>query len=69
MRQACPEVGLTTDVIVGYPGETDADFAATRKLMEEVEFDNAFIFRYSPREYPRHPGKGGGSAGESEGGA
>jgi len=53
VRQTCPEVGLTTDVIVGYPGETDADFAATRKLMEEVQFDNAFIFRYSPREGTR----------------
>lgn len=53
VRQACPQVGLTTDVIVGYPGETDADFAATRKLMEEVDFDNAFIFRYSPREGTR----------------
>ena len=53
VRQVCPEVGLTTDVIVGYPGETEADFAATRKLMEEVDFDNAFIFRYSPREGTR----------------
>jgi tRNA-2-methylthio-N6-dimethylallyladenosine synthase len=53
VRQACPEVGLTTDVIVGYPGETEADFEATRKLMEEVDFDNGFIFRYSPREGTR----------------
>jgi len=53
VRQACPEIGLTTDVIVGYPGETEADFDATRKLMEEVDFDNAFIFRYSPREGTR----------------
>ena len=53
VRQACPEIGLTTDVIVGYPGETGADFAATRKLMEEVDFDNGFIFRYSPREGTR----------------
>ena len=53
VRQACPEIGLTTDVIVGYPGETEADFEATRRLMEEVHFDNAFIFRYSPREGTR----------------
>ncbi len=53
VRQVCPEVALTTDVIVGYPGETEVDFSATRKLMEEVEFDNAFIFRYSPREGTR----------------
>lgn len=53
LRHVCPEVGLTTDVIVGYPGETDADFEATRSLMEEVNFDNGFIFRYSPREGTR----------------
>ena len=53
VRQTCPEIGLTTDVIVGYPGETEADFEATRKLMEEVNFDNGFIFRYSPREGTR----------------
>jgi tRNA-2-methylthio-N6-dimethylallyladenosine synthase len=52
-RQTCPQIGLTTDVIVGYPGETEADFEATRKLMEEVDFDNGFIFRYSPREGTR----------------
>lgn len=53
VRQVCPSIGLTTDVIVGYPGETDSDFEATRKLMEEVDFDNGFIFRYSPREGTR----------------
>ena len=36
-------------MIVGFPGETDADYAATRALVEQVGFDNAFIFRYSPR--------------------
>ena len=53
VRRACPELGLTTDVIVGYPGETDSDFEATRQLMEQVDFDNGFIFRYSPREGTR----------------
>jgi len=53
VRKVCPGIGLTTDVIVGYPGETEADFGATRKLMEEVDFDNGFIFRYSPREGTR----------------
>jgi tRNA-2-methylthio-N6-dimethylallyladenosine synthase len=53
VRLACPGVGLTTDVIVGYPGETEEDFQATRQLMEEIEFDNGFIFRYSPREGTR----------------
>ena len=40
---------MTTDVIVGFPGETDADYAATRDLVERIGFDNAFIFRYSQR--------------------
>ena len=40
---------MTTDVIVGYPGETEEDFEATRTLMDEAGFDNAFIFKYSPR--------------------
>lgn len=44
-----PEFSVTTDVIVGYPGETDADFEATRTLMEEAGYDNAFVFKYSPR--------------------
>ncbi len=44
-----PEFSVTTDVIVGYPGETAADFEDTRSLMEEAGFDNAFIFKYSPR--------------------
>ena len=44
-----PEFSLTTDVIVGYPGETDADFEETRTLMDEAGFDNAFVFKYSPR--------------------
>jgi tRNA-2-methylthio-N6-dimethylallyladenosine synthase len=49
IRAARPDIALTTDVIVGFPGETDDDFAATRDLMREVRFDNAFIFRYSQR--------------------
>ncbi len=44
-----PEFSVTTDVIVGYPGETEEDFEATRSLMEKAGFDNAFIFKYSPR--------------------
>ena len=43
------EFAVTTDVIVGYPGETQDDFEATRSLMDEAGFDNAFIFKYSPR--------------------
>ena len=53
VRGRSPGLGLTTDVIVGYPGETEEDYQATYKLLEEVEFDNAFIFRYSPREGTR----------------
>ena len=49
LRAFDPEFALTTDVIVGYPGETDEDFEATRSLMEEAGFDNAFVFKYSPR--------------------
>ncbi len=44
-----PEITFSTDVIVGFPGETDEDFNMTRELMNRVSFDNAFIFKYSPR--------------------
>jgi tRNA-2-methylthio-N6-dimethylallyladenosine synthase len=49
LRRARPDVALTTDLIVGFPGETDADFRATLHLMREVEFADAFAFKYSPR--------------------
>jgi tRNA-2-methylthio-N6-dimethylallyladenosine synthase len=49
LRAAREGIAITTDVIVGFPGETDEDFAATKSLVEEVSFDNAFVFRYSPR--------------------
>lgn len=49
LRQARPEIAITTDVIVGFPGEEEADYRATRDLVEQMRFDNAFIFRYSPR--------------------
>ena len=49
LRDLDPEFAVTTDVIVGYPGETEEDFEATRSLMEEASFDNSFIFKYSPR--------------------
>ena len=49
LRAARPDIALTTDIIVGFPGETDEDYAATRALVERVGFDNAFIFRYSKR--------------------
>jgi len=49
IRAAIPRVALSTDIIVGFPGETDADFAATRAMLEAADFDQAYIFRYSPR--------------------
>ncbi len=49
LRAARPDIALTTDVIVGFPGETDADHSATCALLERVGFDNAFVFRYSKR--------------------
>jgi tRNA-2-methylthio-N6-dimethylallyladenosine synthase len=49
LRAARPGLAITTDIIVGFPGETDADYVATRELTERVGFDNAFVFKYSPR--------------------
>ena len=49
LRSFDPEFAVTTDVIVGYPGETEADFEDTRSLMDEAGFDNSFVFKYSPR--------------------
>ena len=49
LRTAIPDLALTTDIIVGFPGETDADFRETLEVVEEVGFDGAFTFVYSPR--------------------
>ena len=49
LRRARPDIGVTTDFIVGFPGETGEDFAQTLSLAREVEFDQAYIFKYSPR--------------------
>lgn len=49
MKQARPNLSITTDIIVGFPGETEEDYLLTRQAVEQVQFDNAFIFRYSPR--------------------
>ncbi len=49
IRAARPGIAVTTDIIVGFPGETHSDYKATRDLVEQMQFDNAFIFRYSPR--------------------
>jgi tRNA-2-methylthio-N6-dimethylallyladenosine synthase len=49
LRAAIPDLALTTDLIVGFPGETEDDFAATLEVVEEVGFDGAFTFVFSPR--------------------
>src|SRR5256886_1134721 len=49
LRDAIPDLALTTDIIVGFPGETEADFRQTVEVVEEVGFDSAFTFVYSPR--------------------
>src|SRR5215467_6817096 len=49
LRSVQPGIGISTDFIVGFPGETEEDFEQTLSLAREVEFDQAFIFRYSPR--------------------
>jgi tRNA-2-methylthio-N6-dimethylallyladenosine synthase len=49
LRRARPDLALSTDLIVGFPGETEEDFAATLSLVEEVRFASLFAFQYSPR--------------------
>jgi tRNA-2-methylthio-N6-dimethylallyladenosine synthase len=49
LRRAKPDIGITTDIIVGFPGETGDDFEQTLSLAREVQFDNAYIFKYSQR--------------------
>jgi tRNA-2-methylthio-N6-dimethylallyladenosine synthase len=49
LRKTKPGIGIFTDIIVGFPGETEEDFEQTLSLCREVQFDNAYIFKYSPR--------------------
>jgi len=49
LRAAVPDIAISTDIIVGFPGETEEDFLQTLKLAEEVRYDSAFTFLYSPR--------------------
>ena len=51
IRTARDGIAITTDIIVGFPGETEDDYKQTRDLVEEIQFDNAFVFRYSPRSH------------------
>ena len=53
LRSAIPNVGLTTDIIAGFPGETDAEFEDTLSLVEQVRYDSAYTFIYSPRQGTR----------------
>ena len=53
LRKACPVLALSTDVIVGFPTETEMEFADTMRVMREVRFDTAFMFKYSVREHTR----------------
>lgn len=49
LRTTCPDLSISTDIIVGFPGETEEDFLDTLSLVREVEYDSAFTFIYSPR--------------------
>ncbi len=49
LRAVCPEIAITSDIIVGFPGETEHDFKETCNLLERVEYDGLFVFKYSDR--------------------
>lgn len=50
LRESAPDIALTTDVIAGFPGETDDDFDRTLSLIRKADFDGVYVFKYSPRE-------------------
>ena len=56
LRAACPDLALTTDIIVGFPGETEADFEETMSLIEAVGYDAMFSFKYSDRPQTKSAG-------------
>ncbi len=49
LRQACPQISITSDIIVGFPGETQNDYQETIDMMEKIRFDSTFSFKYSER--------------------
>jgi len=51
IRMLCPEATISTDIIVGFPGESDADFEDTMDVLEKVRFEQMFSFKYSPRPH------------------
>ncbi len=67
LREACPDISITSDMIVGFPGETEKDFRATLDLMEKVRFDGLFSFKYSERPGTRASQLDGGVPEEEKG--
>lgn len=59
MKAARPDLAITTDIIVGFPGETEEDFQGTMDMVNRLEFDNAFVFRYSKRKVTPAAGMAG----------
>jgi tRNA-2-methylthio-N6-dimethylallyladenosine synthase len=53
IRSFVPDMAISTDIIVGFPGESDADFRQTLDIMQQLRFDSAFTFKYSPRPHTR----------------
>jgi len=53
LREVCPEIGITTDIIVGFPGETEKDFQDTLDIVNEIEYSDFFSFKYSDRPMTR----------------
>ena len=51
LRDRCPEVALSTDIIVGFPGESEQEFERTLEILQEVEYDEIYSFSYSPRPH------------------
>jgi len=59
LRNAVPDMVITTDIIVGFPGETADDFACTMQLLQEIQYDNIFAFKYSRRPHTKALGMPG----------